>query len=70
MKVFAQRAIDMARSAGATYADARLVEAREQLISTRNGEVESLVDADSVGMGIRVIFNGAWGFAACHEVTN
>ena len=51
MKAFAQRAIDMARSAGATYADARLVEAREQLISTRNGEVESLVDADSVGMG-------------------
>jgi TldD protein len=69
MKKFAKQAIDTACSAGATYADVRLIETREQLIATQNGEVENLISTDSVGMGVRAIVNGAWGFAACHEIT-
>jgi TldD protein len=69
MKAFAQQAIDTALSGGASYADARILEAQEQLLSTQNGEVETLLSTDSVGMGVRTIVNGAWGFAACHELT-
>ena len=69
MKAFAQRAIDVARSGGASYADVRILETQEQLISTQNGEVETLLSTDSVGMGVRAIVNGGWGFAACHKIT-
>ena len=69
MKKFAKQAIDTACSSGATYADVRVIEIQEQLIATQNGEVESLFSTDSVGMGIRVIVNGAWGFASCHDIT-
>ncbi len=68
MKKFAEQAIDAACSRGATYADVRLIETQEQLITTQNGEVETLLSTDSVGMGIRTIVNGAWGFAACQEI--
>jgi TldD protein len=69
MKAVAQQAVDVATSLGATYADVRVIETREQSIETRNGEVETLIDAESVGVGIRAIVKGAWGFAACHEIT-
>jgi TldD protein len=69
MKKFAKQAIDAACSRGATYADVRLIETQEQLMATQNGEMETLLSTDSVGMGIRTIVNGAWGFAACHEIS-
>ncbi len=67
-------AIDIATGLGAAYADCRLMTSREQAIVTRNGEVATLVDTESVGAGIRVIVNdaqgrGAWGFAATSELT-
>ena len=69
MKELGQIAMDVARSAGAEYADVRVVESREQYIATRNGEMESLQDADSTGLGVRTIVNGAWGFSASHRMT-
>jgi TldD protein len=70
MKSFAQRAIDIACSGGASYADVRILETREQFIATQNGEIENLLSTESAGMGIRAIVNGAWGFAACHKITS
>jgi TldD protein len=70
----AQHALDLATGLGAAYADARLITTREQAIITRNGEVATLADTDSTGLGLRVIVNdaqgrGAWGFAATAELT-
>jgi TldD protein len=56
-------ALDAATGAGAEYADARVVLKRNQLVATKNGRVERMTDSDSEGVGVRVLVNGAWGFA-------
>src|SRR5439155_26334694 len=57
-------AVDAATAAGAQYADARVVLKRNQFVATKNGHVERLSDSESEGIGVRVLVNGAWGFAA------
>lgn len=51
------------------YGDIRQVNRVDQQISTRNGVVEGVEERESLGVGIRVLVNGAWGFAATNEVT-
>jgi TldD protein len=63
-------AVEAALAAGADYADARVVERREQLVSTKNGRVDTATDAESAGIGVRVLVGGAWGFAADRRLTN
>ncbi|HKP19084.1 MAG TPA: TldD/PmbA family protein [Gaiellaceae bacterium] len=58
-------AVDAALGAGAEYADARVVVRRAQSVATKNGRVETLSDAETEGIGVRVLVVGAWGFA-CH----
>ncbi len=60
---------DAARSAGAQYADARVSTNRVQSVSTRERRVDSLVDDETSGLGIRVLVGGTWGFAASREMT-
>jgi TldD protein len=57
-------AVDAATGAGAEYADARVAMKRNQFVATKNGRVERLSDSESEGIGVRVLLNGAWGFAA------
>ncbi len=64
MRDLAARAVQRARAAGATYADARAVVSRTQEINTKNGAPEGLSDSTDQGIGIRVIAEGAWGFAS------
>ena len=56
-------AIDAALGSGASYADARAVTRRVQNVSTKNGQVESISDGETEGVGVRVLVDGAWGFA-------
>ena len=63
MRDACQAAIDAALGAGASYADARTVVRRSQSVGTRNGRVVTLADAESEGIGVRVLVGGAWGFA-------
>ena len=62
-------ALDTARARGAEYADIRLVSNREQRIVVRNGVVETMTADESVGLGIRAVYQGAWGFASTRELT-
>ena len=64
MKELADLALDTAQARGATFADVRIVEHREQAIRTKNGVVESLSETEEHGFGVRVIVEGAWGFAS------
>jgi TldD protein len=57
-------ALDTAQARGATYADVRTVERREQTVNVKNGIVESLGEIEDRGIGIRAIVDGAWGFAS------
>jgi TldD protein len=63
------RAIDAARSAGADYADVRISRNRRQSIFTRERRVQGLTDTETFGFGVRVLVDGAWGFAASRELT-
>jgi TldD protein len=64
------RALDQARSRGAQYADVRVVSHREDNISVKDGIVEALNSSESVGMGVRVLVKGAWGFASSRNLAN
>ena len=57
------KALDAAASAGASYADVRAVDATSESLSVRERTVESLDRAESIGFGVRVLVDGAWGFA-------
>jgi TldD protein len=61
-------AIDAATSAGASYADARVVSLDTEALSVRGSTVESLDRSESEGIGVRVLAGGAWGFAATADL--
>jgi len=65
----ALHALDAARAAGASYADARVVRVRQQSVATRERRVAGLSEEESLGVGVRVLVGGAWGFAATREMT-
>jgi TldD protein len=58
------RRADRSGAAGASYADVRINRNRSQFISTRERQITGLSDDESLGAGVRVIADGAWGFAA------
>lgn len=62
-------AIDTAKTRGASYADARGVEHRMEAIATKNGALGQADYSESVGLGIRVIAKGAWGFASTADLS-
>lgn len=63
-------ALNAARSKGATYTDVRIGRYLNQFIITREDKVQTIVNTESYGMGIRVIANGGWGFAATDRLDN
>jgi TldD protein len=69
-KKLADVALNAARSKGATYTDVRIGRYLNQFVVTREDKVENIVDTESYGMGIRVIANGCWGFAATDRLDN
>lgn len=69
-KQLADIALNAARSKGATYTDVRIGRYLNQFVVTREDKVENVVDTESFGMGIRVIANGCWGFAATDKLDN
>jgi len=62
-------AVDLAKISGVTYADCRVVHQTEEQISVRNGATETLSRAESIGLGVRVLVDGCWGFASSAELT-
>ena len=60
----AEAALDRARALGVQHADFRLERNRVQRISVRDGQVLGVADHVDLGMAVRVVHRGAWGFAA------
>jgi TldD protein len=69
MRAIVDRALEAARSAGASYADVRVVRMRRQNIATREDHVVQVGDTEDYGVGVRALVGGAWGFAATSRVT-
>jgi len=68
-KALADVALDTARRGGASYADVRIGRYLNQSVSTRERRVQGISNSESYGVGVRVIANGTWGFAATSDVT-
>src|SRR5919199_4987714 len=63
------RSMDTARQRGAQYADVRVVDSVAEFIAVKNGVIETLTTTESVGFGVRVLANNAWGFASSRDLT-
>ena len=70
MKSLMNRTLDLASSQGAQYADIRVVHNKTESISVKNGIVDDLNNAETMGFGVRVLVNGAWGFASSRELSS
>ncbi len=68
-KQLADVALNTAKSKGASYADIRINRYLNQVVATREKRVENVANSESFGVGVRVIANGCWGFAATNDVT-
>ncbi|MBN2002585.1 MAG: TldD/PmbA family protein [Anaerolineae bacterium] len=68
MRDLTDRALDLAKVQGATYADIRVVRQETQDITVKNGVVQRLALDETQGFGVRVIADGAWGFASSHRL--
>ncbi len=63
-KRLADAALNAAKSKGATYTDVRIGRYLNQFVVTREDKVQNIVNTESYGVGVRVIADGCWGFAA------
>jgi TldD protein len=63
------RALNTAQNLGAQYADARLVENRTEILVVKDGQVDTINFAESHGIGVRALVDGAWGFASSHDLS-
>ena len=69
-KAMADLALNAATAAGASYCDVRIGRYLAQSIQTRETRVRAVTNTESTGVGIRVIANGTWGFAATSDLSN
>jgi len=65
----ANAALNAATDGGAGYADVRIGTNRSQNVSTRDQVVTGLSDSETSGVGVRVLVDGTWGFAASRIVS-
>ncbi|MBY6541285.1 TldD/PmbA family protein [Rhodococcus sp. BP-349] len=64
LHALADAALTAARASGATHADLRVHRLRTQSLALRDGEVQSSVEATTLGFAVRVVVDGTWGFAS------
>ena len=69
MEQGAEWALGTAQARGASYAETRVVHERDRSLATKNGKIGTASSFESMGAGIRVIADGAWGFAATEDLS-
>jgi len=57
-------AVARIREAGAGYGDVRHVRTRREMLLSRDGVLDPAIRTGDAGFGVRVLLDGAWGFAA------
>src|SRR5882724_10562342 len=69
MQAWAHLALETASARGASFADARVMDIRQRDLSTKSGQVGNLSESESLGLGVRVMAQGSWGFASTDRLT-
>jgi TldD protein len=67
MKDALQWIVDAADRAGAQFADVRAVDSTSTSLRRQDGKTDRLRQGTSLGVGIRVLLDGAWGFASTNR---
>lgn len=63
-------ALEIVGSAGASIGHVRIARHDNRAIAMRDGTVENSATDTSIGLSVRVVHNGAWGFAATTDLTS
>ena len=69
LRELAATALDVTADAGAVHADFRVHRLETQSLDLRDGVVQSAVDTSEIGLSVRVIVDGTWGFASHSELS-
>ena len=69
LRRLADAALQRARDFGAQHADFRLERIRTQDISLRDAQLQGASDGETLGIAVRVIVDGTWGFASSVELS-
>jgi TldD protein len=69
LKDYLDRALNTAQTLGVQYADVRLVQNLTEILVVKNGRVDTVDFAQSLGIGVRALVDGAWGFASSHDLS-
>jgi TldD protein len=67
-RALADAALSAAVAAGASYADLRIHAVTSEVVQLRDGELQSAVTDREIGLAVRVIVDGTWGFASHAEL--
>ena len=70
MKAIAERALNNLQAGRASYGDVRAIDSRDRVLATKNGRVAQMASGESIGVGIRVVADGCWGFASTDDLSN
>lgn len=69
MRAYIDAALNSAALAGASWADVRVVDTASEMLAVADGKVEGIESTESLGIGVRVLVDGAWGFSASAELS-
>ena len=69
LEALADAALQRARELGVAHADIRVERILSQSVRLRDGQLEGGNDDEDLGLGVRVVHDGAWGFAARGDLT-
>jgi TldD protein len=69
LRGLADAALQEAADLGAEHADFRAERIRGQQIGLSDGRLETLYDTDDLGLAVRVVVEGTWGFASAVDLT-
>ncbi len=69
LRSVADAALERAGELGAEHADVRIERTAGQALRLRDGAVATAQDSNTVGLAVRVIVEGTWGFASHLELT-
>ena len=69
LRELAGAALERAAQLGAEHADFRAERISGQQIGLSDGHLETLFDTDDLGLAVRVVVDGTWGFAAAVDLT-
>jgi TldD protein len=67
---YADAAVQGALDAGASYADARVVVRRSQMLRCLNDVIEGFHQSEEAGVGVRALIGSSWGFFATRDLTD